>query len=208
MPPYYEPPYDSPIEDQFAKRYVKYAGDAVVMLPQVQVKTICGTFIVDFVLTAPDGYRVGIECDGKEFHEPSRDEWRDAMILGGNHLDAMYRIRGSDITYHLDDVLYLLSALEPSVFASRAMSSLEVLASPEIQKIDLRQDIDNYQVAYDGQDLVGAIHIEARRQHVPTGQRRFWQAAYQHATSLGGGELDAVIADYRAQSTAKDQVNR
>lgn len=201
MPLIYEPPYDSPIEDRFARSYMKYAGDAVVMSPQFQVKTICGIFILDFLLTAPGGYRVGIECDGKKFHEPSRDEWRDAMILGGNHLDAMYRIRGSDITYHLDDVLYLLSALEPCLFASRAMTSLKVLASAEIQKINLRKDIDSYQVAYDGQDLKGAIHIEARRQHVPYGQRRFWQTAYRHATGLGGGELDAVIADYRAQST-------
>src|SRR6185437_14036254 len=132
MPPIYQPPYDSPIEDQFAQHYVKYAGDDVAMSPQVKIKTICGTFIVDFVLTTPAGCRVGIECDGKEYHDASRDEWRDAMVLGDHHLDAMYRIRGSDITYHLDDVLYLLSVLEPNLFAPRATGNLKVLASQEI----------------------------------------------------------------------------
>lgn len=41
-------------------------------------------------------------------------------------------------------------------------------------------------------------------------QSRIWvgQVAYQHATSLGGVELDVVIADYRAQNTAKDLLNR
>jgi hypothetical protein len=166
MPPHYDPPYDSPIEDKFTQHYVKHANDVVV------------------ILITPGGYRVGIECDGKEFHEPSRDEWRDAMILGGNHLDALYRIRGSDITYHLDDLLYLLSVLEPSIFSERATSNLKVLASREIQKIDMRHDIDNYQVTYDGRDFVGTIHIEARRQQVPGGQRRFGKLRTNTPSSL------------------------
>lgn len=49
------------------------------------------------------GYRIGIECDGKKFHNASRDEWRDAMILGGEHLDVIYRLRGSDINFYIED---------------------------------------------------------------------------------------------------------
>ncbi|OAZ99911.1 hypothetical protein ADS46_12540 [Halomonas sp. G11] len=37
---------------------------------------IYGRFILDFLVQDETGFRVGIECDGKEFHE----EWRDAMI--------------------------------------------------------------------------------------------------------------------------------
>lgn len=80
----YQPPYDSPIEDAFAYYFVmKYAAEDVDLTTQVEASTICGKFRLDFVLCAREGFRAGVECDGKDFHNPSRDEWRDAMILGG-----------------------------------------------------------------------------------------------------------------------------
>lgn len=202
MPPTYQPPYDSPIEDEFALHYVKYAADSVLLSPQVKTQTICGLFIVDFVLSTPTGYRVGIECDGKEYHAPSRDEWRDAMILGEHHVDVIYRLRGSDITYHLEDVLYLLSELEPSLFSSRGIINLGCLATHEAREQTKGHDIDNYLIHYQDEDIAGSLNVEARRRIVPAGQRRFWQSAYRHAASLGGGQLDAVIADFRQERSS------
>lgn len=209
MPPIYQPPYDSPIEDEFARRYVKYAASDAVMTPQVAIKTICGAFVMDFFLSTASGYRVGIECDGKEYHEASRDEWRDAMILGSHGLDAIYRIRGSDIVHNLDDVLYLLSTLESPFFDPRATSNLEVLARQEARDLDKDLDSDSYRIVYKSEDMevMGSLHVEARRHRIPLGQRRFWQAAYQHAQSAGGGRLDDVIAAYRSQGSGGIRVD-
>jgi hypothetical protein len=197
MPATYGPPCDSPIKDIFALHYVKYASDTVDLLPQVEAKTLCGTFVVDFVIRNHDGYRVGIECDGKGFHNESRDEWRDAMILGEGHLDVIYRIRGSDLNYYVEDVLYLLAELEPRVFEQRAIANLKVLASPEVQGAAKGRNQDLYYFHYRNGDDTGAFRLELRRRVVPENQRRFWQAAYNHAVSIGGGRLDDVIANYR-----------
>lgn len=67
MPATYSPPYDSPIEDSFALCYVKYAALDIDFIPQFEVNTLCGPFIVDFALIDQSGYRIGVECDGKDF---------------------------------------------------------------------------------------------------------------------------------------------
>lgn len=197
MPATYSPPYDSPIEDSFALHYVKYAAPDIDLIPQFKVNTLCGTFIVDFALIDKSGYRVGVECDGKKFHEESHDEWRDAMILGENHLDAIYRIRGSDIHYYIEDVLFLLAALEPNQFNVRAASNLRGLASPEAQEVPKGHGIDQYKFRYRNGNDIGFFNVEARRRAVPATQRRFWQAAHSYAVSIGGGKLDTVISSYR-----------
>lgn len=195
----YAPPYDSPIEDKFAHHYVKYASGDVDMNPQFEVTTLCGRFIIDFVLSTSDGRRVGIECDGQEFHDESRDEWRDAMILGEGHVDAIYRLRGSDITYYIEDILYLMAVLEPYLFSIRATENLKVLASSEIQELPKSHCKDLYHFKYRNGVDVGGFRVETRRRVVPTGQRRFWQSAYRFAESIGGGTLDDVMGKYRAE---------
>jgi hypothetical protein len=119
------------------------------------VVSFCRSFIVDFVLRDSSDYRVGVECDGKKFHDASRDEWRDAMIIGENHLDAIYRLRGSDINYYIEDVLYLIAELEPSLFSPRAASNLKVLASPEVKEICKGHDRDIYLIHYKNEDDIG-----------------------------------------------------
>ena len=49
---------------------------------------LCGTFRVDFV--ARIGHKnVGLECDGKDYHNFSRAEWLVAMRVGSEALDAV-----------------------------------------------------------------------------------------------------------------------
>jgi hypothetical protein len=199
MPVFYTPPYDSPIEDMFVRHYERYAVSSAELVPQKEIKTICGNFILDFRIQDETGYRVGIECDGKEFHEESRDEWRDAMILGGDHVDVIYRLRGSDINFYIEDVLYLLSVLEPQLFKERATVDLDVLASPEVKQLQKNRGRDHYFFEYRNGDDKGLFRLEARRRKVPDGERRFWQAAYRYAQEIGGGRLNDDIASYRNQ---------
>lgn len=197
MPAVYEPPYESPIEDLFALNIVKYLADDVVLTPQVEVNTICGRFVLDFVLWSPMVGRVGIECDGKEFHDGHRDEWRDAMILGGGLVDSIYRLRGSDIVYRLEDILYLIGINEDRIMSERGMMNLRCVASVEVKASEAHPAQERLHVVYE-ESAESSHHLllEARRGAVPYGQRRFWQTAYDFALMGGGGELDALISRY------------
>lgn len=194
------PPYDSPLEEIFAYHVSKYFDSELYFSPQFRVNTICGLFIVDFVAVTHLGRRIGFECDGKEFHDSSRDEWRDAMILGADGLDVIYRLRGEDLTYRMNDVLYILSRLEPDLFSERGRLNLHMLVSLATREIVLERDASTFALVLQDDNLDGIqrVWIERRFKEVPLGQRQFWQSAYAFACSVGGGNLDGVIASYRA----------
>ena len=116
---------------------------------------------------------------------------------GEDHLDVIYRLRGRDITYYIEDILLLMAELEPSLFDSRATNNLKVIASQEIIETPKKHDRDDYHIHYTNDIYTGAFYVETRRRIVPKGQHRFWQTAYRHAVSIGGGRLDSVITDYR-----------
>lgn len=196
MAVFYKPPYDSPIEDRLVFHFVNYAALDLELTPQVAVDTLCGRFVLDFVALTPAGYRVGIECDGKDFHDAGRDEWRDAMILGDGYADAIYRIRGSDIHYVIHDVLYLMASFDPVLFSPRAPAKLAVEASDEARQLALVEDTDRYSAHYTNGSDIGNLEVVVRRRAIPQGQRRFWESAYRHAKKLGGGPLDEVRASF------------
>lgn len=198
----YIPPYDSPIENLFAFHFCHYARDDIEMIPQYAVETICGRFVLDFLLIDKSGYKVGVECDGRDFHNEYRDEWRDAMILGDNHLQAIYRLRGCDITYSIEDILYIMNELEPEYFNDRAKSNLSVLVSDKVQKIKFSTTEDHYfyhTLTDDG--LMKAFDLRVRRNDAENSERKFWISAYNFAQKLGGGSLDDVMKCYAKQAT-------
>lgn len=88
-PVYMPGKYESPIEDIFAWHITKYLDPSVNFYAQYPVKTICGKFRLDFLVDFR-GRRIAFECDGKNFHEPGRDLWRDAMILGTEQVDVIF----------------------------------------------------------------------------------------------------------------------
>jgi hypothetical protein len=203
-PPFYNPPYDSPLEDDFALNVTKYLEPTLSLIPQYEVKTICGTFRIDFVVQGPSGL-TGFECDGKDFHDASRDEWRDAMIMGTKTVNSIYRLRGADIYYRIEDILYIVSRWNPELFSQRGIVNLERLASPEaksgLMEVPRSIAIITYKNDENDWDENGPVHLCMERRHLesPRGKRQFWEAAYRFATEIGGGKLDDVISKYRAQ---------
>lgn len=195
----YIPPYDSPIENRFASYFVKYAADDIEMLPQYAVSTICGRFVLDFLLVAPGNVRVGIECDGREFHNASRDEWRDAMILGDNHVDVIYRMRGSDITYFIEDLLYLLQKLEPCLFGDRASANLAANCSEDVKRTPVDPTKNVHRVRYQNETDIGYLQLGSTHRQPQSDGRFFWMTIYKFAVESGGGDLDKLISDYRKQ---------
>jgi len=105
---------ESPLESRFALSLIRRLHPNAHLESQVSVDTICGRFRLDFVVTRR-GRMVAVECDGKDYHDEGRDEWRDAMVLGAEAVDVIYRFRGSDLTYHLNDCLFLISQWEPDL---------------------------------------------------------------------------------------------
>lgn len=201
MPPLYEPPYDSPIEDTFAKFSEKYLSPDVALNTQVEVKTICGLFRLDFVATDSNGKQTGFECDGKEFHEKSRDEWRDAMILGSSNIDEIYRISGKEITYRIEDVFFVIPKWSPWLFDDRQKYNLSRIASEEVTKRSIEPEDMIFSVNYvDAENShLNQFRLEKRHKFIPKGKRQFWQSAFRYAESIGGGNLDEVMLQYRKQ---------
>ncbi len=197
----YEPPYDSPIEEAFAQSAIRYLSPEVKLKKQVEVPTICGQFRLDFVAIDSNGNKTGFECDGKEFHEESRDEWRDAMILGSSDIDEIYRISGKEITYRIEDVFYAISIWSPGLFDDRQKYNLSRIASEEICKRSIKPEDTVFtvnQVDVESSQL-NQFRVEKRHKNIPEGKRQFWQAAFRYAENLGGGNLDEVMSKYRNQ---------
>ena len=201
IPPIYRPPYDSPIENKFAYNFVKYAAQDCSLIKQYPVDTICGKFIVDFVVIANNGKRIGVECDGKDFHDTSRDEWRDAMILGDDYLDVMYRIKGDDINYQIEIVLFLMAKVDSYMFTDCGRTNLNTLASTKSPKRceNFNPNSPSAVIQIEDSENLHCVLLERRNMDLSSGERKFWVSAYKFASSIGGGNLDEVISKYRNQ---------
>src|SRR5205809_6465674 len=124
----YRPPYESPIEDMFAWALTKHINPDLELQKQVDVDTCVGRFRLDFLATS-QSRKIGLECDGREYHSYDRDMFRDSIILGSSPIDAIYRFGGAAINYSLDDALYVLSTVEPFLFSQRGRTNLKQLAT-------------------------------------------------------------------------------
>src|SRR5690348_13829612 len=99
---------ESPIEDLLLEAVRPRLSESARITPQVDVPTACGVFRLDFVIEG-GGVRIGVECDGADFHDESRDEWRDALIIGSRQIDGIFRFRGCDLHWRLDDCLFAIA---------------------------------------------------------------------------------------------------
>ncbi len=138
----YEPPYDSPLEEQLALFLPKHIEDEAKFFKQYQVETPRGTFKLDFLVDSPKG-KFGFECDGKDFHEYRRDLFRDALILGSSDIVSVHRITGKDIHNRIEDAVFAISKVEPDAFSERGRKNLWTLSIS-------RSDLDVIESTDDG----------------------------------------------------------
>ena len=122
---------ESPLEEIFVWECQKYLDDSVSFDCQVRVNTKHERLRIDFVLSYGDE-RIAVECDGRDSHNPLRDELRDAILLGEGHFTTIYHFRGRDITYCPEDCLWLLSLEYPALFSERGRHQLNCLHELEI----------------------------------------------------------------------------
>ncbi len=194
----FESPLEELLHDQLRKRMPQDAE----LLPQVDVNTLCGNFRLDLLAIARNR-KIGIEIDGKEFHDQYRDEWRDAMILGDGRADEIIRFRGCDLHYHLNDCLYLFSRIQPLMFSDRHARVLERLASNEARRCgDGEYDwARGIVLTYGYIDDSRAIDfVDIRRNSIDGAPNPFWKMYYRYAIERGGGPLDDLMERGRHQA--------
>jgi len=206
MPPVFKPPYDSPIEGIFAYEFVKVANPEIDLISQHEVSTICGKFILDFLAVSKDGQRIGIECDGKEFHEHERDEFRDAVILGDFPIDSIYRFRGKDIYFSPHDCLYVMLCLDPDLFSVRGKANTMARSSRLIREVEI--DPNEEQICrwdyVKGRDPHLALQVDRRSKNHIHKCRTYWMEIYTFASQLGGGDLNDVMQSFLGRKTGNN----
>ncbi len=129
----FNPPYDSPIQRDLAWVLSKYVAPEVRFVKEHEVATSISRFRIDLVLEHPGKRSVGIECDGREFHDSLADLFRDALILGSSQISTIYRFPGSLLFARPEDALYLLSIWEPELFNDRIAAQRDRLGSDEVR---------------------------------------------------------------------------
>ena len=199
-PVYMPGKYESPIEDRFAWHITKYLNPEVNFYAQYPIKTLCGSFRIDFVVEY-GGSRIGFECDGKDFHNPYRDLWRDAMILGTSKVDSIFRLRGRDIYMYPLDLIYTIARWHSSLFSSRGQRNLLELSLESTVKSDIDKIATSHLIEIDDEAESYRTHlkIDRRFRHTFETKRFVWDEYFEYAESIGGGSLDKIIGSYERQ---------
>jgi len=122
-----EEPLESPIEYELERVLCKYIPEGARMIRQLRVPTYRGTFRVDMVVRHVNSI-VGFEADGKEYHDWTRDIFRDAIILKKSNIKRIYRITGPDVYYRLETALFMIGKAVPGLFSERGMADLWCLS--------------------------------------------------------------------------------
>ncbi len=161
--PVYDPPYETPLEDELAWHLVKYLHRGCRLHSQVRVSTPCGIFWVDFVIECR-GRRIALECGPlDEAPDLQQERYRDALIVGSTAFDVLYRLSGKRLFHHMEDLLYLLARWHPQVFTERALINLNRLASPEARAFDPPSRPSVLYLHYDGEVPVRLARLRLNR---------------------------------------------
>ena len=192
--PHYEPPYPGAVQDELAWHLVKVLREDARLRSEVEVEIPAsadwprsGTgpafFTLDLVVEVPAGdqvRRVAFEAaGGRGLRDHDRRLRRDATLLAHGAVDTIYRLRGSDLIGHMDDVLYLVGQWESagdgaaSAFSERGRVNLATLASPEARQVTVRPEQPSVLVPYalgDAGSLADSSSAERHLWHVANGQ--------------------------------------
>jgi len=167
------PDTESPIEDIFEHAFYKHALPDLQLERQREFVTQIGKFRVDFVLPF-EGYLIGFECDGLEYHNIGDDEIRDAALLGEGHLGTMYHLPGRELWYEPGYAIEFI-ATRDSLFPDRTLSVV-------------RRQIET-------NSIQTSSYLRRWSRVSPMAPREFWICLYGHILEWN---CDS-IADYKAK---------
>lgn len=88
--------FDSPAEFSFV--WCLHKITTCFIHPQYKVSTSNGNYRIDIVLEK-DGRFLGIEIDGKKWHDEEKDSIRDQFIVKETEVKSIIRVSGADANY-------------------------------------------------------------------------------------------------------------
>ncbi|MFL0161566.1 hypothetical protein [Aquirufa salirivi] len=190
----YSPPYDSPIEDELIWHLTKYINPVIEVVPQFEIVTTRANYRLDFALEI-EGKLIGIECDGKDYHNLRRDIWRDVEIINNSQIEEIFRFRGCDIYYHINECLYVLGWLHKGLFDNRGFDNLKRLVEGEVFQDSFLEEI--YGLTYIDLDFKG-FNGEFNLIKVVKSSRKFSQFNYYSNVLLDNplSSIDFIFEKY------------
>lgn len=115
---------ETPIERSFFEVYRHFCAPTVKIRPQQRIEVPIRKFRLDFLLSTDRG-NVCIECDGKDYHDPAKDELRDALVLGSGLVQGVLRFPGWALKYRPADCVYTVSRYFPELFSEPGLHEIE-----------------------------------------------------------------------------------
>ena len=184
--PAYEPPYDGAVQDEFAWHVVKYLREDAALESEAEFPTNASVgpafFAVDFLITVENRgvpRRIAIEIGGgRSLRDHQRQLRRDAALIASGKVDALYRVRGSDLLDHMDDCLFVIAQWEasapgPDPFSERGRFFLDQLATKEAKALRLRPEQAAAMVTYEVDPERDEYFSERQLWHAANGTNPF-----------------------------------
>ncbi|WAC13392.1 hypothetical protein [Dyadobacter pollutisoli] len=190
---------ESPIETLFIDAFEKYVSSKVEIYPQHEVQTPWGMFRLDFLLQLGEK-RIAIECDGKDFHDAYRDEWRDALMLGSNLTDSIYRFRGKDLFWNVNDCVHLIYFYDKDLFNSRYQYNYSRLITEDLQErldedpfVDQETHWIDYAIRDENNRMTGMANLVIHRR-CQADKKAFWNSLFSIAEQNHGASIEQLIS--------------
>ena len=192
---------ESPLEELFIEQFEKYLSGKVDIISQYEVNTNAGKFRLDFVIES-DKKKIGIECDGKEFHNEWRDEWRDALILGSNQVDTIYRFRGKDLACFINDCIHIIYHYDKEIFNERYSQIYNQLITNDLKEYinsnpSFKDETNRLSVRTtneDGHETGGWMQIIVERRNKNNRESQ-WNVLYEFSKQHPGLNIDQIITE-------------
>lgn len=113
---FYDPPYESELDDWIARHLVAYLAPAATLEYKASVWTPWMRCRFDFLIDLGTR-RVAIDyTDTPEHVHTALVEDNDALALGSGNVDAIFRVRRRDLENRLFDVLHLIAKWDAALF--------------------------------------------------------------------------------------------
>lgn len=190
---------ESPLEEIFLQQFEKFVNDRFEIIPQYEIRNSAGIFRLDFLLKSTD-YMVGIELDGKEFHDEWKDEWRDAIMLGNEQVDCIYRFRGKDVTTYIHECIFAMFVNDHKLFDSRytqvskSLVDIEIFSNPETQFSHL-EDCMIYSIPTIDEfgEITGRYHDIRVVRRCRNNSSQYWKILFEFSQNYPGKNIDELI---------------
>lgn len=145
---FYDPPYETELDDRLAQHLVAYLAPAASLQYRATVWTPWMQCRFDFLIDFGTR-RVAIDySDTPEHVLTALVEDNDALALGSGNVDVIFRIRRQDLEMRLFDVLHLIARWESALFTPYGRRIFAGRADDQVRAADPRPEDDLIIVPY------------------------------------------------------------